>query len=54
MGENPKAMPRWEAVKIIAMLVGIAIALTNLGGLWQLPGMAQEREARAKAREERR
>lgn len=57
MGENPKAMSGWEAAKIIAPLIGIAIVLANLAGLWQLPGQgqgqAQEREARAKAREER-
>ena len=53
MGENPKAMSRWEATKIIVLLIGIAIVLTNLTGLWQLPGQAQELEARAKAREER-
>jgi hypothetical protein len=53
MGENPKAMSRWEATKIIVLLIGVAIVLTNLIGLWQLPGQAQELEARAKAREER-
>jgi hypothetical protein len=53
MGENPKAMSWWEATKIIVLLIGIAIVLTNLVGLWQLPGQGQEREARAKAREER-
>ena len=52
MGENPKAMSGWEATKIIVPLIGIAIVLTNLAGLWQLPGQGQEREARAKAREE--
>ena len=53
MGENPKAMSWWEATKIIVLLIGIAIVLTNVAGLWQLPGEAKEREVRAKAREER-
>jgi len=52
-GREPKAMSRWEATKIIVLLIGIAIVLTNLTGLWQLPGQAQELETRAKAREER-
>lgn len=58
MGENPKAISRWDAVKITALLIGIAIVLTNLTGLWQMPGQAQERQARAeksaKAREQQR
>jgi hypothetical protein len=53
MGDSPKTMSRWEATKIIVLLIGIAIVLTNLAGLWQLSGNAQESEARAKAREER-
>ena len=53
MGESPKAMSWWEATKIIILLIGIAIVLTNVAGLWQLPGEAQQREVRAKAREER-
>jgi hypothetical protein len=52
MGEDPKAMSRWEATKIIALLIGIAVVLTNLAGLWQLPGQAQESEARAQARQQ--
>jgi hypothetical protein len=53
MGDNPKAMSRWEATKIIVLLIGIAIVLANLAGLWQLSRKTQESEARAKAREER-
>jgi hypothetical protein len=53
MGESPKAMSRWEATKIIVLLIGIAIVLANLAGLWQLSGKTRESEARAKAREER-
>ena len=41
MGDNPKAMSRWEATKVIVLLIGIAIVLTNLIGLWQLPGQAR-------------
>ena len=53
MGDNPRAMPWWEVVKIIVPLIGIAAVLTNFVGLWELPGQGKEREARAKAREER-
>lgn len=53
MGDSPKAMSRWEATKIIVLLIGIAIVLANLAGLWQLSGKAQESEARARAREAR-
>jgi len=53
MGDNPRTMSRWEAVKIIVLLIGIAFMLANLVGFWQLPGQNDGREARAKAREER-
>jgi hypothetical protein len=53
MGADPKAMSPWEATKVIVLLIGIAIVLANLAGLWHLPGEAQVSEARAKAREER-
>jgi hypothetical protein len=53
MGDNPKAMSWWEATKVVVPLIGIAIALTNLIGLWDLPGQDKVREARAKAHEER-
>lgn len=53
MGDSPKAMSRWEATKVIVLLIGIVIVLANLAGLWQLSGKTQEREARAKAHEER-
>ena len=53
MGDNPKAMSPWEATKIIVPLIGIAIVLTNLIGLWDLPGQDKVREVRTKAREER-
>ena len=53
MGDNPRAMSRWEIVKIIVPLIGIAVVLTNLAGLWEMPGQDKERETRAKAREER-
>jgi len=58
MGENPKAISRWDTIKIVALSIGIAVVLTNLTGLWQMPGQAQERQARAeksaKAREQQR
>ena len=52
MGDNPKAMSPWEATKIIVPLIGIAVVLANLIGLWDLPGQDKVREVRAKAREE--
>jgi energy-coupling factor transporter transmembrane protein EcfT len=53
MGDDPKAMSPWEAIKVIVPLIGIAIVLSNLIGLWDLPGQDKVREVRAKAREER-
>ena len=53
MGDNPKTFSAWDTVLIVLALIGIAIVLTNVAGLWQLPGEAQQREVRAKAREER-
>jgi hypothetical protein len=51
MGESPKSMPRWEIAKIAVLLIGIAVAASNLAGFWELPRSAEEREARAKSRE---
>jgi hypothetical protein len=57
MGDNPRTISRWEATKIIVLLIGIATLLFNIVGLWQLPGQSEGREAsaqaRAKARAER-
>ena len=50
MGEDPKSMSRWEATKIIALLIGIAVVSANLAGLWQASGPTPESEARAQAR----
>ena len=52
MGDNPKAMSRWEATKVIVPLIGIAVVLANLIGLWDLPGQDKVREVRTKARAE--
>ena len=52
MGDDPKAMSRWEAVTNVALLIGIAAVLTNLAGLWDLPGQDKVREVRTKARAE--
>jgi hypothetical protein len=52
MGEDPKSLSRWEATKIIVLLIGIVIVSANLAGLWQTPGGAEKSEARAKAREQ--
>jgi hypothetical protein len=46
MGDSPKAITQWEAVKIAVPL------LANLAGFWELPGQSAERAVRAKAREE--
>lgn len=53
MGEDPRSIPRWEALKIAALLVGIAAASANLAGLWNLPGQAEDRIKHAKAYEDR-
>ena len=53
MGDDPKAMSPWEVTKVIVPLIGIAVVLANLIGLWDLPGQDKVREVRAKAREER-
>ena len=52
MGDDPKAMSPWEATKVIVPLIGIAVVLANLIGLWDLPGQDKVREVRAKARAE--
>ena len=52
MGENPRAVSRWQVVASSVLLIGIAILLANLGGLWDLPGQDKVREVRTKAREE--
>ena len=38
MGDSPRTMSRWEATKIIVLLIGIAALLLNIVGLWRLPG----------------
>ena len=38
MGDNPRTISRWEAIKIIALLIGIVTLLLNIVGLWRLPG----------------
>lgn len=51
MGDSPKAVSRWEAVKIAVLLIGIAAVVTNIAELWEFPW--QDRAAQAKVREER-
>jgi len=53
MRDDSKAMSPWEATKAIVPLIGIAVMLANLIGLWDLPGQDKVREVRAKARDER-
>jgi hypothetical protein len=50
MGENPKAVSRWRVVASSVLLIGIAILLANLAGLWDLPGQDKVREVRIKER----
>lgn len=50
MGEDPKSMPWWEATKIIALLIGIVLASTNLAGLWRAFDPTPADEARAQQR----
>jgi hypothetical protein len=38
MGDDPRTISRWDAVKIIALLIGISALLLNIVGLWRLPG----------------
>jgi len=52
MGENPKAVSRWQVVASTVLLIGIAAMLANLVGLWDLPGQSEVREVRTKARAE--
>ena len=46
------AMSPWEVTKVIVPLIGIAVVLANLIGLWDLPGQDKAREVRTKARAE--
>jgi hypothetical protein len=48
MGDNPKAVSVWEALQIIVPLIGIAIVLSNLLGLWATQGQIKAREERKK------
>jgi hypothetical protein len=52
MGENPKAVSRWQMVANSALLIGIAVMLANLAGLWDLPDQNEVREVRTKAQTE--
>lgn len=47
-GDNPRAMSTWEAVQIIVPLIGIAVVLSNLLGLWATPRQTKAREERKK------
>ena len=52
MGENPKAMSPVGGGGSSVLLIGIAVMLANLTGLWDLPGQDKVREVRTKARAE--
>jgi hypothetical protein len=44
VGEKPWALSTWEAAKIIIPLIGIAVVLSNLVGLWGTSGQSKARE----------
>ena len=52
--ENATAAPKRPAARVAStvLLIGIAAMLTNLAGLWDLPGQGEVREVRTKARAE--
>ncbi|MCX7899361.1 MAG: hypothetical protein N2444_04640, partial [Methylocystis sp.] len=52
MGDDRRTFSRWEAALIAFLLIGVAAALANIAGLWQLSGQVEARLARMKAREE--
>ena len=52
MGDNPKAMSRWEATKIIVLLIGIAVVLDQSHWTLGSARAGEVREVRAKARAE--
>ena len=52
MGDSPSRFSGWDTAKIAVLLVGIAAALANLAGLWELPMTVQQHDARARARED--
>jgi predicted polyphosphate/ATP-dependent NAD kinase len=52
MGDNPKTMSAWQTVQVIVPLIGIAIVLSNLLGLWATQGQATAREERMKWEQE--
>jgi len=43
---KPRPMSAWDAVKVIVPLIGIAIALSNVLGLWATVGQTKAREER--------
>lgn len=52
MGDNPKTMSAWQTVQIIVPLIGIAIVLSNLLGLWATQGQITARKERMKWEQE--
>jgi hypothetical protein len=46
VGDDSKAISRWEAALIIVSLVGMVVVLANLLGLWETPGQSKARETR--------
>lgn len=54
MGHGPRRLSRFQVVQIAVLLAGIAGALANVAGLWQLEGQGEARQARARDAEEHR
>lgn len=52
MGEDPKAVTRWQVAASSMLVIGIAIMLANLAGLWDLPGQNEVRNARTRIQTE--
>lgn len=52
LGNDEPAPSRWRTAQIVLLLIGIAVALANIAGLWRLPGQSEARFARMKAHEE--
>lgn len=52
LGNDEPAPSRWRTAQIVLLLIGIAVALANIAGLWRLPGQDEARLARIKAREQ--
>lgn len=53
MGDDPRSVTTWETIKIAVPLIGIAVLLANIAGVWELPGQSKDREIARAARASR-